>query len=277
MKSYSEKIRESAEFLEERLGPPPQTAIVFGTGLGIESPEDESGEEMEFAEIPHFPGKNLKGHRRVFRLAGGSERVGLLHGRYHLYEGMSPQQVAFPVRVMSEWGVRNFFLTNAAASLRNDMRVGEMMLIRDHIGLYLPSPLPWPGIEGDEANFVDMVGAYDRELRKIALKHASFLGIRIHEGVYAALPGPAFETPAEIDLLRLVKADAVGMSTVPEVVALRHLGKKVLGISCFTNYGAGMKSGGLSHSEVVSNASKSSSIMQKLLLSVAQEASGKQL
>ena len=277
MKDYREKIRESARFLQDRLGPAPVSVIISGTGLGLGDLEGKARAEVRFSDIPHFPAKELAGHERVVRLVSVPERIGYVHGRYHLYEGMSPREVAFPVRVFAEWGVEEFYLTNAAASLRDDMNVGELMLIRDHIGMFMPSPLPFPGEEGSEGNFVDMIGAYDGELRKIALQKASLLGIRIHEGVYAALPGPAFETPAEIDLLRRLKADAVGMSTVPEVIALRHLGKKVLGLSCLTNYGAGMKSGGLNHWGVILNASKSASIMQKLLLSVAREAAGKYL
>ncbi len=271
MKDYSDKVRESAAFLRKKLGPAPKAAVVLGSGLGEKNPGYRSLEEIRFDEIPFFPGKALAGHQRIIRILSCPERVCFMHGRYHLYEGLSVQEVVFPVRVLAEWGVQVFFLTNSAASLRDDFAVGELMLIRDHIGFFVPSPLPWPGREGQTSSFTDMSGAYDAELRRAVAEQAGRLGMSIHEGIYTSLPGPAFETPAEIDLLRSLRTDAVGMSTIPEVIALRNLDKRVAAVSCLTNYGAGMKPEILSHSDVVKMASQCSSGMMKLLMEVIRE------
>lgn len=227
--------------------------------------------EIRFEGIPFFPGNALEGHQRIIRILSCPEKICFMHGRYHLYEGLSVQEIVFPVRVMAEWGVQVFFLTNAAASLRDDFAVGDLMLIRDHIGFFMPSPLPWPGREGQTSDFTDMSGAYDLELRRAAAEQAGRLGLRIHEGIYTSLPGPSFETPAEIKLLRSLNADAVGMSTVPEVLALRNLNKRVAAVSCLTNYGAGMKRETLSHSDVVKIASQCSSGMMNMLIEVIRE------
>jgi len=272
MNDYSEKIRESADFLRERLGPPPGTVIVAGTGLGAGLPERSDSDRIDFREIPGFPNLSLEGHPRTLQVVRSPERVAVLLGRHHLYEGLSAHEVVFPVRVMAEWGVERFFLSNAAAALREEFREGDLMLIRDHIGLFMESPLPWPGRSGKSMDFTDMSAAYDPELRRAARVTAEELGMKVAEGVYLALPGPAFETPAEIRFLRAMGVDAVGMSTVPEVVALRSLGRKVLGICCFTNHGAGMKSEPISHSRVMETAEKSSFGMMKLLLALAGRA-----
>ena len=269
MKDYSEKIRENADYLCGLFGPAPKVALIFGTGLGRTKTNFPVQAEARFGEIPHFPALALSGHERTVRVLHCPEPVCFVHGRYHLYEGLSAQEVVIPVRTLSEWGVEYFFLTNAAAALREEYHAGELMLIRDHIGFFMPNPLPWPGLSRAGQNFTDMSAAYDPDLRAIAREQAESLGMRLREGVYLAVPGPSYETPEEIDFLRKMNADAVGMSTVPEVIALRSLGKKVLGLSCFTNYGAGMKPGVIDHSAVIETAERSSSGMLQLLLAVA--------
>ena len=269
MKDYLEKIRENADFLHGFFGPAPKVALIFGTGLGTTKPDFPVLAEARFGEIPNFPELDLSGHERTVRVLHCPEPVCFVHGRYHLYEGLSAQEVVIPVRTLSEWGVEYFFLTNAAAALREEYHAGELMLIRDHIGFFMTSPLPWPGFSRAGQDFTDMSAAYDRDLRAIAMEQAVSLGMRLREGVYLAVPGPAYETPAEIEFLRKMNVDAVGMSTVPEVIALRNQGKKVLGLSCFTNYGAGMKPGVIDHSAVIETAERSSPGMLKLLLAVA--------
>jgi len=269
MKNYLEKIRESADFLRDHFGPAPKVAMIFGTGLGRKHPEFPVLGEARFSEIPNFPDLDLSGHERVVRVLQCPERLCFVQGRFHLYERLSVHEVVFPVRTLSEWGVEYFFLTNAAAALREEFSTGELMLIRDHIGFFTQSPLPWPVLSGPGQDFTDMSVAYDPELRRIALEQAGIFGMNLREGVYLALPGPAYETPEEIKFLQKMNVDAVGMSTVPEVIALRNLGKKVLGLSCFTNHGAGMKPGGIFHSGVMETAERSSPGMLKLLMAVA--------
>ncbi len=269
MKDYSEKIRENAGFLRDLFGPAPKIALILGTGLGGTKTDFPVLAEARFKEIPNFPALDLSGHERVVRVLHCPEPVCFVHGRYHLYEGLSAQEVVIPVRTLSEWGVEYFFLTNAAAALREEYHPGELMLIRDHIGFFMPNPLPWPGLSSTGQDFTDMSDAYDPDLRALALEQAENLGMRLSEGVYLAVPGPSYETPEEIEFLRKMNADAVGMSTVPEVIALRNLGRKVLALSCFTNYGAGMKAGSIDHSAVIDTAERSSPGMLKLLLALA--------
>ena len=274
MMDYLDKIRESADFLRDNFGPAPKVAIIFGTGLGGNHPDFPVQAESRFCEIPNFPDLDLSGHERYIRVLQCPERICFVQGRYHLYERLSVQEVVFPVRTLAEWGVEYFFLTNAAAALRLEFNTGELMLIRDHVGFFMPSPLPWPSLNRAGHDFTDMSAVYDPELRSIAREQAGILGMNLREGVYLALPGPAYETPEEIKFLQKMNIDAVGMSTVPEVIALRNLEKKVLGLSCFTNHGAGMKLGGIFHPGVIETAAKSSSDMVKLLLVVASEVTG---
>ena len=272
MKDYLEKIKESAGFLKNRFGTAPKAAIIFGTGLGWRQSGFPVLAEAGFTDIPNFPDLELAGHERAIRILECPEKICFLHGRYHLYEGLSAQEVVFPVRTLSEWGVEYFFLTNSAAALKEELVIGEWMLIRDHVGFFMPSPLPWPGRYGDEESFTDMSEAYDSRLRAIALEQAGLMGMNLREGVYLAVPGPAFETPEEIKFLQKMNVDAVGMSTVPEVIALRSQGKRVLGMSCFTNYGAGMRPGIIDHTSVIQTAERSSEGMMRLLLAVAGQA-----
>jgi purine-nucleoside phosphorylase len=272
MKDYFNKVKESAGFLRNCFGPAPKVAMVFGTGLGWRQSQFPVLAEAGFSDIPNFPDLELAGHERVIRVLEGPEEVCFVHGRYHFYEGLSAHEVVFPVRALSEWGVENFFLTNSAAALKEEFGIGELLLIRDHIGFFTESPLPWPGRSGEDDNFTDMSEAYDPQLRAFALEQAGLMGINLREGVYLSVPGPAFETPEEIKFLQKMNADAVGMSMVPEVIALRNQGKRVLGMSCLTNYGAGMKPGIIDHSGVIETAERSSEGMMRLLLAVAGKA-----
>ena len=269
LKSYSERIRESADFLRGHFGPAPETALVLGSGLGEAGADCPAVKEIEFFGVPHFPDLEMAGHLRIIRLLEAPLRLCLVLGRFHLYEGLSAHEVVFPVRVLSEWGVGTFFLTNAAAALNENYSKGDLMLISDHVGFFMESPLPWPGRRETDPGFTDMSAAYDRELMDLAREQAGISGLQLREGLYLALPGPSFETPEEIRFLQRMNIDAVGMSTVPEVIALRHLGRRVLGISCLTNFGTGMRPEAVTHAGVIETAESSSPALLNLLLAVA--------
>ena len=245
-------IRETAEFLKTRTVMRPKLAVVLGSGLGAFAEELEERVVVPYHEIPNWPCSTAVGHagRLVFGSAGGLE-VAALSGRVHLYEGYSPAQVAFGVRVLGSMGVRGLVVTNAAGGINLKFQRGGLVLISDHINLQGCNPLC--GANEDELGprFPDMSEAYSAQYREIAREIARQLGIPVAEGVYAAMLGPSYETPAEIRFLRTIGADLVGMSTVPEVIAANHMGMRVLGISCVTNMAAGVLPRSLTHEEVL--------------------------
>lgn len=265
--NYLDRIKKGADCLQRSLGDAPLAAIVLGSGLGQGLERAPSEKELRFGDIPTLPDLELPGHPRVIREGGPG--LCIVMGRYHLYEGLSVEDVVLPVRMLAEWGVEYFLLSNAAAALNKAFSVGDLMLVRDHIGLFMENPLAGPGDETASPDFTDMTCAYDAGLAGMAREEAVKLKIDLHEGIYLAVPGPSFETPAEIRFLRKIGADAVGMSTVPEVIALRRLGKKVLGISCLTNYGAGMAPDSIDHREVVDVARRASPRLLALLRGVS--------
>jgi purine-nucleoside phosphorylase len=233
------QAQEAAEMIAARIRVRPRVAMVLGTGLGNVADAIKTPKIIKYAEIPHFPRSTVFGH--AGRLVVGKLHgvpVAAMQGRFHLYEGYSPQEVVFPVRVLRLLGAELLVLTNAAGGLAPDYQAGTLMLIRDSIGLPILAglnPLTGPNDERFGPRFPAMAGAYDADLRRLARMVAQEQGIALAEGVYAMLSGPSFETPAELRLLRLVGADAVGMSTVPEATAARHLGMRVLAVSCITN------------------------------------------
>lgn len=230
---------EAASSLQERGVAPPRVAIILGTGLGFVAEKVEDALVVPYAEIPHFPLSTVAGHagRLVCgRLAGVS--VAVMQGRFHLYEGYRAQQVVFPLRVLRLLGAETLIVTNAAGGLSPALPAGSLMAVADHIGLPTmggTNPLVGPNEQRFGPRFPPMTGAYDVGLRRLARAVADDLSIALHSGVYAMVSGPNYETPAELRFLRLAGADAVGMSTVPEVIAARHLGMRVLAISCVTN------------------------------------------
>ena len=232
-------------------GPIPDWAIVLGSGLGALADAVEDPVVVEYAEIPGFPTTTVVGHsgRLVFgRLAG--THVLLQSGRFHLYEGHDPRTVVLPVRAFAELGIPRLIVTNAAGGIRRGFEPPLVMLIADHINLMWRNPLTGPVEEG-ELRFPDMSEPYSLELRARALAVAAELGIALPEGVYGAVPGPSYETPAEVRMLERLGADAVGMSTVPEVIAARSRGIEVLGLSTITNLAAGISPMPLVHDEVL--------------------------
>jgi purine-nucleoside phosphorylase len=229
----------------------PDVALILGSGLGSLADEISDATVIPFAEIPGFPAAAVIGH--AGRLVVG-EIEGLtcaaMQGRFHLYEGHDPATVALPVRMLLALGARTLIVTNAAGGINRTFRAGDLMLIEDHINLLARNPLTGPVLEG-ETRFPDMSHAYDVGLRQIAKRVADEQSLQLMNGVYAAVPGPTYETPAEIRMLERLGADAIGMSTVPEVIVARARGVPVLGISLITNLAAGLSPNPLSHDEVV--------------------------
>ena len=230
----------------------PEIAVVLGSGLGGLAEELTDSVVIPYAGIPNFPRSTAVGHAgRLVIGKSGELTVAAMQGRVHQYEGYSSREAAFPVRVLARLGIKSLVLTNAAGGINPAYRQGSLVVIGDHINLQGNNPLNGPNDERFGPRFPDMSEAYSRSYRRIALDAGRQLGIELTEGVYAALRGPSYETPAEIRYLRAIGADLVGMSTVPEVIVARHMGIAVLGISCVTNLAAGMFEGAIDHEEVL--------------------------
>jgi purine-nucleoside phosphorylase len=232
-----QKIQETAEFLKGKMTTTPETAIILGTGLGSLVNEITDKYEIEYKDIPNFPLSTVEGHsgKLIFGKLGDKE-IMAMQGRFHFYEGYSMKEVTFPVRVMRELGIKTLFVSNAAGGMNPDFIIGDLMIINDHINFFPEHPLRGKNIPyGDR--FPDMSAAYDKELIAMAKEIAAEKGIRVVEGVYLGTQGPTFETPAEYRMFHRMGGDAVGMSTVPEVIVARHCGIRVFGISVITDLG----------------------------------------
>ena len=250
-------IAEAVQFLESRTALRPRVAVVLGSGLGAFADELADRTEIPYAEIPGWPCSTAIGHagklvfgQLVFGKPGALD-VAVMAGRVHLYEGYTPAQVTFGVRVLGSLGVRSIVFTNAAGGINLALERGGLVLISDHINLQGSNPLVGPNDDTTGPRFPDMSEAYSRQLRTLAHEVGSEIGIRLAEGVYAAVLGPSYETPAEILYLRAIGADLVGMSTVPEAIVANHMGMRALGISCVTNMAAGILPQKISHAEVL--------------------------
>lgn len=261
-----EATRALARHVEARLGDRrPVAGITLGSGLGGLADEFENPVRVSYAELPGWPRPTVEGHAGevVIGTLDGAPALGL-RGRVHLYEGGDPARTAFYVRVLAALDVPVLFLSNAAGAIRVGFEPGELMLITDHINLTGRSPLIGPSF-GSEPRFPDMTTAYDRELGDTVRTAARELGIALREGVYAAVHGPSYETPAEIRMLRTLGADAVGMSTVPEVIAARAAGIRCVAVSCLTNYAAGVVDRPLVHEEVLETGARVQRVFQRLV------------
>ncbi|MGB8595101.1 MAG: purine-nucleoside phosphorylase [Candidatus Sulfotelmatobacter sp.] len=247
----------------------PRIGLVLGSGLGGFADSLTDAARIPFAEIPAFPRSTAIGHAGQMVIGkAGAVPVAVMQGRVHLYEGYSAQQVAFPTRVFGRMGIRAVILTNAAGGINLNYQQGALVLIRDHINLQGTNPLAGANDDRFGVRFPDMTHAYSKQYRAIAREEAAKLGMTLHEGVYAALLGPSYETPAEISYLRIIGADLVGMSTAFEVIAARHMGIKVLAISCVTNMGAGIVDQPLSHQEVMETGERVKTSFEALLRAV---------
>jgi purine-nucleoside phosphorylase len=265
-----EMVARAAGMIRDKIGGSIDTALILGSGLGGLADRIENPISIPYRAIPGFPPATVAGHAGRF-VAGhlGARRVLLAAGRYHLYEGHSLDTVAMPTRVMHACGVRTLFVSNAAGGISRAMRAGDLMIIEDHLNLMWRTPLtgaPRP----EETRFPDMSAPYDPTLLRVLRDAALECGIPIASGVYAALPGPAYETPAEIRMLEKLGADAVGMSTVPEVLTARALGMSVAGVSCITNVAAGMRNSPLSHAEVLETTARVAGSFERLVTEFVQ-------
>jgi purine-nucleoside phosphorylase len=250
-----ERIEAAAAGVRSRCGALPETAIVLGSGLGAFADTLLDAIATPYSELPHWPASKVVGH--AGRLVVGNvagKRIAALSGRAHFYEGHDLTTVVFPTRVMGRLGVKQLILTNAAGGINTGFAQGALMVIDDHINLLGTNPLVGPNDERLGPRFPDMTEVYSARLRKIADEASRARGVPVAHGVYVALHGPSYETPAEIRYLRTIGADAVGMSTVPEAIAARHMGMEVLGISCITNMAAGVLPQPLNHDEVMETA-----------------------
>ncbi len=247
-----EQAEQAAAFVHSRTALVPQVALVLGSGLGAFADTLANSVRIPYAEIPHFPRPTAEGHAGNLVLGQvGSATVAAMQGRVHLYEGRSPRELVFPLRVLGKLGARAALLTNAAGGINSSYSQGCLVVLRDHINLQAANFLIGANEPRFGPRFVDMTEAYYRPYQQIALEEGRRLGIEIHQGVYAAVSGPSYETPAEIHYLRTIGADLVGMSTVLEVIAARHMGIRCLAISCVTNLAAGISGQPLSHEEVM--------------------------
>jgi len=274
-----EKAVEAAEFIKSKYPKPIAAAVVLGSGLGAFADDIENAVQIPYEEVPHFARSTVQGHAGQLVL-GEVEGVpvAVQQGRFHFYEGYEMEQVMFPMRVFGRLGVKNVILTNAAGSLSTEMRPGSLMLISDHLNLMGVNPLRGKNDEQFGPRFPDMTDVYTKSLQEIAIREADAIAksrfdsgrdaehtMFLHRGVYCALSGPTYETPSEIRMYRLLGADAVGMSTVPEAIAARHQGMNILGISCITNFGAGMTAEPINHQEVMETGARVAEIFKDLL------------
>lgn len=257
MDNTYKKALDSAEFIKAKIKYTPDIAIILGSGLGPLVCEIEDAVEIDYRDIPNFPLTTVEGHAGKL-VAGklGGKSVIAMKGRFHYYEGYDVSEVVFPVRVFKLMGINNLLVTNAAGGINQSFKSGALMLIKDHLSFFAPSALRGKNINEFGTRFPDMSEAYTKSLIEMARKAAAEEGIDVKEGIYAFSQGPMYESPAEIKALRVLGADAVGMSTVPEVITARHAGMKVLGISCITNMAAGILDQPLNHEEVMQTAKR---------------------
>ena len=260
---------EAATAIRDRLAVVPRIALVLGSGLGDFAGELSEALTLPYREIPHFPVSTAIGHAGNLVVGSfGGLPLAVMQGRAHYYEGNTFSQAAFPIRVLHRLGVKSLVLTNAAGGINPAYGRGALVAIRDHVNLMGGSPLVGPNDDRFGPRFPDMTYAYDREYLGFASSSARALGITLHEGVYAAMHGPSYETPAEIQMLARLGADLVGMSTVPEVIVARHMNMRVLAISCVTNMAAGLSGETINHEEVLETGRRVKGTFLKLLRDV---------
>jgi purine-nucleoside phosphorylase len=264
-------VRDTISYIESRATLHPRLAVVLGSGLAGFLSAVENRQEIPYPEIPGWPASTVPGHpgKLVFGSLGPAP-VAILAGRSHLYEGLDPKRVTLGVRVLAALGVKTLILTNAAGAIREEFTPGSLVALSDHVNLQGTNPLIGPNDDSLGPRFPDMSEVYSPRLRALARSAAAQLGFPLREGVYAAMLGPSYETPAEIRFLRTIGCDLVGMSTVPEAIAARHAGLELLAISCVTNWAAGVKPGAIHHADVLERGSQASGQLARLLQLVLQ-------
>ncbi|MEC5422337.1 purine-nucleoside phosphorylase [Virgibacillus sp. C22-A2] len=250
-------VQEASSHIQEKMTTTPKIGLILGSGLGVLGEKIKNQITIPYKDIPHFPESTVSGHKGQLIIGNlEGKQVVAMQGRFHYYEGYSMQQVTFPVRVMKHLGIESVIVTNAAGGINTSFSPGNLMVITDHINNMGINPLIGKNDDQSGVRFPDMSQAYDKEYIKHAEACASKLGLSIKKGVYVGNTGPAYETPAEVRMLRLLGGDAVGMSTVPEVMVAAHAGIRVLGISCISNMAAGILDQPLTHSEVIETTEK---------------------
>ncbi len=265
MKTYVEKVREAAGFIREVSGGEPVYGIILGTGLGALVQEIETESVIDYEDIPHFPVSTVESHkgRLIFGKVAG-KRIVVMQGRFHYYEGYSAAEITFPVRVMKLLGIEKLLISNASGGLSPDHRIGDLMIMTDHINLHPDNPLRGPNHEEFGPRFPDMSEPYSKEMVAMALEIAGEFGIRVHTGVYASVTGPNLETPAEYKYLSIIGADAVGMSTVPENIVACHMGIPVFAISVITDLGVEGKIEEVTLKQMLAAAAKAEPFMTRI-------------
>ncbi|TCP69914.1 purine-nucleoside phosphorylase [Baia soyae] len=267
-----QRIQEAKEFISSKTNQTYQFGLILGSGLGDLADKVENKVTIKYDEVPHFPVSTVEGHAGQLVLGTlAGKQVIAMQGRFHFYEGYSQQDVTFPVRVMKALGVETVLVTNAAGGMNADFHAGDLMLITDHINMTGSNPLIGPNFAELGPRFPDMSTAYTPELVEVAKRVAADQGVTVQQGVYAGISGPTYMTPAELIMLRNMGGDAIGMSTVPEVIVARHAGMKVLGITCITDMAIGEALEPLTHEQVVEVANRTKPIFMNLVQGILKE------
>jgi purine-nucleoside phosphorylase len=271
----SEQLSDAVDFIRSNTNVKPRLGLILGSGLGAFADSIKVDWSAEYSLIPHFGTTSVEGHKgRLIMGHIGDVPVAALQGRLHMYEGYSMAEVVFPTRTLAMLGIEVLLVTNAAGGMLKRMKPGDFMAIQDHINLMGDNPLRGKNMDQIGPRFPDMTEAYDRRLVQLSLKCGKKIGLRIQPGVYIGLPGPTYETPAEVRYLQKIGGSAVGMSTVPEVIAANHFGVRVCGVSCITNLAAGLTSSKLSHKEVTETGKLVESKFQNFVGLLVQEIAG---
>jgi len=272
MENRLQKIKEAAAYIARRLTVQPKAGLILGSGLGVLADEIEQAIHIPYEEIPHFPKSTVAGHegRLVAGLLNGTPVVAM-QGRFHYYEGYAMSVVTYPIYVMKQLGIETLVVTNAAGGMNRAFAPGDLMIIQDHINWTGENPLIGPNLDDFGPRFPDMSRAYTPELIQLAERKAADLEIKVQKGIYCGVSGPTYMTPAELIMLARVGGDAVGMSTVPEVIAASHAGLKVLGISCITDMAIGEELEPLTHEQVVEVANRTRPRFIALVKSIVAE------
>lgn len=267
-----ETIKQTSDFLKNKIGEIPSTSIILGTGLGELANEIDNKTEIPYSEIPNFPISTVEGHsgKLIIGTLGG-KRILAMQGRFHFYEGYSMKEVTFPIRVFQALGVKYLFVSNAAGGMNPSFDIGDIMLIEDHINMFPEHPLRGKNYDELGTRFPDMSEAYDKKLRMMAMQIANEKNIKLQHGVYVGVQGPTFETPAEYQFFRVIGGDAVGMSTVPEVIVANHAKMKVLAFSIITDLGVLGKIVEVSHEEVQEAAKIAQPKMAEIMRAIVQK------
>ncbi len=271
MSTY-EQMTEAVDFIKSKYAKKPDIGIVLGSGLGDFANTISNPTIIDYSDIPNFKSANITGHAGKLVLSEiNGINIAIMQGRFHYYEGHDIQDTIFPIRVLGGLGVKKLILTNAAGGINPEFSPGDLMIITDHINMMGINPLRGDNDDRIGTRFPDMTNIYTRKLVSVIEENMKAIDLKVKKGVYLALSGPSYETPAEIKMLGVLGADAVGMSTVPEAIAARHMGVEVAGISCITNLAAGISKTELDHKEVTETANKVKANFIKLLTNIVDQ------